>query len=206
MFLLLVKILEKRHIIREKKVPYVSREKEVLSRLSHPFFVQLYFTFQDKERLCILHNSKWTVLFLGVVDGQLSKKVSNVEHEYMNIAPHVFVICLLFQFLTSHRLWFKFSKERWIIAIYKQGNKKGSCSISKACLQFHTNNRFILAWLIWFELYSLLLSRDHISTWTFTWPWNYTQVIVGRYLHQNVSLCLRCMTGVWLAYLFLWIN
>ena len=49
-----VKILEKRHIIREKKVPYVSREKDVLSRLSHPFFVQLYFTFQDKERLCIL--------------------------------------------------------------------------------------------------------------------------------------------------------
>ena len=49
-----MKILEKRHIIREKKVPYVSREKEVLSRLSHPFFVQLFFTFQDKERLCIL--------------------------------------------------------------------------------------------------------------------------------------------------------
>ncbi|CAB4001600.1 3-phosphoinositide-dependent kinase 1 [Paramuricea clavata] len=46
-----MKILEKRHIIREKKVPYVSREKEVLSRLSHPFFVQLFFTFQDKERL-----------------------------------------------------------------------------------------------------------------------------------------------------------
>ena len=51
-----VKILEKRHILREKKVPYVAREKEVLSRLSHPFFVQLYFTFQDKERLCILKN------------------------------------------------------------------------------------------------------------------------------------------------------
>ena len=54
LFVILVKILEKRHIIREKKIPYVSREKEVLSRLSHPFFVQLFFTFQDKERLCIL--------------------------------------------------------------------------------------------------------------------------------------------------------
>ena len=54
LFCFVVKILEKRHIIREKKVPYVSREKDVLSRLSHPFFVQLFFTFQDKERLCIL--------------------------------------------------------------------------------------------------------------------------------------------------------
>ena len=50
-----VKVLEKRHIIREKKSQYVSREKEVLSRLNHPFFVRLYFTFQDKEKLCILH-------------------------------------------------------------------------------------------------------------------------------------------------------
>ena len=50
-----VKVLEKRHIIREKKAQYVSREKEVLSRLNHPFFVRLYFTFQDKEKLCILN-------------------------------------------------------------------------------------------------------------------------------------------------------
>lgn len=49
-----MKVLEKRHIIREKKAQYVSREKEVLSRLNHPFFVRLYFTFQDKEKLCIL--------------------------------------------------------------------------------------------------------------------------------------------------------
>ncbi|XP_035695063.1 3-phosphoinositide-dependent protein kinase 1-like isoform X1 [Branchiostoma floridae] len=46
-----IKILEKRHIIREKKVPYVTREKDVLSRLNHPFFVKLYFTFQDVEKL-----------------------------------------------------------------------------------------------------------------------------------------------------------
>lgn len=46
-----MKVLEKRHMIREKKVQYVSREKEVLSKLNHPFFVRLYFTFQDKEKL-----------------------------------------------------------------------------------------------------------------------------------------------------------
>ena len=54
-----VKVLEKRHIVREKKVQYVSREKEVLSRLNHPFFVRLYFTFQDKEKLCILPAVCW---------------------------------------------------------------------------------------------------------------------------------------------------
>nr|CAB3264758.1 3-phosphoinositide-dependent protein kinase 1-like [Phallusia mammillata] len=46
-----IKILQKRHIIKEKKVPQVEREKKVLSRLDHPFFVQLYFTFQDTEQL-----------------------------------------------------------------------------------------------------------------------------------------------------------
>ena len=49
-----VKVLDKRHIIKEKKVQHVSREKEILTLLSHPFFVKLYFTFQDTENLCIL--------------------------------------------------------------------------------------------------------------------------------------------------------
>lgn len=49
-----VKILEKRHIIKENKVPCVTRERDVMSRLDHPFFVKLYFTFQDDEKLCIL--------------------------------------------------------------------------------------------------------------------------------------------------------
>lgn len=46
-----MKILIKQHIIREKKVPYVSREKEVMKMTNHPFIVRLYFTFQDKENL-----------------------------------------------------------------------------------------------------------------------------------------------------------
>lgn len=57
-----VKILDKRHIIREKKVQYVSREKEILTLIDHPFFVKLYFTFQDKDNLCILHPSLLSVL------------------------------------------------------------------------------------------------------------------------------------------------
>lgn len=46
-----LKVLEKRHIIKEKKVAYVSREKEALAMTNHPFIVRLYFTFQDKESL-----------------------------------------------------------------------------------------------------------------------------------------------------------
>jgi len=50
-----VKVLEKRHIVRERKTQYVKREKEVLMRIDHPFFVKLHFTFQDDDRLCILY-------------------------------------------------------------------------------------------------------------------------------------------------------
>jgi 3-phosphoinositide dependent protein kinase-1 len=46
-----VKILDKRHIVKEKKVKYVTIEKEVLHKLSHPFIVRLYYTFQDAASL-----------------------------------------------------------------------------------------------------------------------------------------------------------
>lgn len=47
-----VKILDKRHIIKEKKVKYVNIEKHALNRLSNRAgIISLYFTFQDKESL-----------------------------------------------------------------------------------------------------------------------------------------------------------
>uniref|UniRef100_A0A8C7XZW6 3-phosphoinositide-dependent protein kinase 1 n=1 Tax=Oryzias sinensis TaxID=183150 RepID=A0A8C7XZW6_9TELE len=46
-----IKILEKRHIMKENKVQYVKRERDLMSSLDHPFFVKLYFTFQDDEKL-----------------------------------------------------------------------------------------------------------------------------------------------------------
>lgn len=47
-----VKILDKRHIIKEKKVKYVNIEKHALNRLSNRLgIISLYFTFQDKESL-----------------------------------------------------------------------------------------------------------------------------------------------------------
>ncbi|KAK2156771.1 hypothetical protein LSH36_205g01009 [Paralvinella palmiformis] len=47
-----VKVLQKSHITREKKVEYVCRERDVFATIGkHPFFVHLYCTFQDEERL-----------------------------------------------------------------------------------------------------------------------------------------------------------
>jgi 3-phosphoinositide dependent protein kinase-1 len=47
-----VKVLDKRHIIKEKKVKYVNIEKDTLNRLtSHPGIVRLYYTFQDEKSL-----------------------------------------------------------------------------------------------------------------------------------------------------------
>lgn len=53
-FLFIVKVLEKKHIVRERKTEYVMREKEVLMKLNHPYIIRLYYTFQDPDRLCIL--------------------------------------------------------------------------------------------------------------------------------------------------------
>ncbi|KAI8826809.1 3-phosphoinositide-dependent protein kinase 1-like protein [Fimicolochytrium jonesii] len=46
-----VKVLDKHHIIKEKKIKYVNIEKDVLHRLSHPLIVKLYYTFQDAHSL-----------------------------------------------------------------------------------------------------------------------------------------------------------
>ncbi|KAJ4306651.1 serine/threonine protein kinase [Collariella sp. IMI 366227] len=47
-----VKVLEKKHIIKEKKIKYVNIEKNTLNRLTdHPGIVRLYYTFQDENSL-----------------------------------------------------------------------------------------------------------------------------------------------------------
>lgn len=47
-----VKVLDKRHIIKENKVKYVNIEKDTLNRLGdHPGIVKLYYTFQDERNL-----------------------------------------------------------------------------------------------------------------------------------------------------------
>ncbi|NP_001191464.1 phosphoinositide-dependent protein kinase I [Aplysia californica] len=46
-----IKVCDKKHLIRERKTHFVMREKEVLMKLDHPFFIRLAYTFQDPERL-----------------------------------------------------------------------------------------------------------------------------------------------------------
>ncbi|OLN95325.1 Serine/threonine-protein kinase ksg1 [Colletotrichum chlorophyti] len=47
-----IKVLEKKHIIKEKKIKYVNIEKNTLNRLTeHPGIVRLYYTFQDEGSL-----------------------------------------------------------------------------------------------------------------------------------------------------------
>jgi 3-phosphoinositide dependent protein kinase-1 len=47
-----IKVLDKRHIIKEKKVKYVNIERDTLNRLTdHPGVVRLYYTFQDERSL-----------------------------------------------------------------------------------------------------------------------------------------------------------
>ncbi|RCI14479.1 hypothetical protein L249_5976 [Ophiocordyceps polyrhachis-furcata BCC 54312] len=47
-----IKVLEKRHIIKEKKIKYVNIEKNTLNRLTeHQGIVRLYYTFQDETSL-----------------------------------------------------------------------------------------------------------------------------------------------------------
>lgn len=47
-----IKVLEKKHIIKEKKIKYVNIEKNTLNRLTeHPGIVRLYYTFQDESSL-----------------------------------------------------------------------------------------------------------------------------------------------------------
>ena len=46
-----IKIMEKHHIMREKKVKYVLMEKDVLSRMKHDRIVRLWMTFKDTSYL-----------------------------------------------------------------------------------------------------------------------------------------------------------
>ncbi|KAJ2605588.1 3-phosphoinositide dependent protein kinase-1 [Coemansia sp. RSA 1722] len=45
------KILDKRHIIKEKKIKYVNIERDILQALNHPFVVRLHYAFQDSQSL-----------------------------------------------------------------------------------------------------------------------------------------------------------
>lgn len=48
-----IKVLDKRHIQKEKKIKYVAVERDTLNRLErHPGCIRLFATFQDDASLC----------------------------------------------------------------------------------------------------------------------------------------------------------
>lgn len=63
-----IKVLDKRHIIKEKKVKYVNVEKDTLNRLTdHPGVVRLYYTFQDEKSLYFVLDLASNGELLGVL-------------------------------------------------------------------------------------------------------------------------------------------
>lgn len=72
-----IKVLDKRHIIKEKKVKYVNIEKDTLNRLTdHPGVVRLYYTFQDERSLYFVLDLATGGELLGVL-----KKVGSFDEE-----------------------------------------------------------------------------------------------------------------------------
>ena len=72
-----IKILDKRHIIKEKKVKYVNIEKDTLNRLTdHPGVVRLYYTFQDERSLYFVLDVASGGELLGVL-----KKMTTFDEE-----------------------------------------------------------------------------------------------------------------------------
>ncbi|KAL8668568.1 MAG: hypothetical protein Q9168_006806 [Polycauliona sp. 1 TL-2023] len=63
-----IKVLDKKHIIKEKKVKYVNVEKDTLNRLTeHPGVVRLYYTFQDERSLYFVLDLASNGELLGVL-------------------------------------------------------------------------------------------------------------------------------------------
>lgn len=72
-----IKVLDKRHIIKEKKVKYVNIEKDTLNRLTdHPGIVRLYYTFQDERSLYFVLDLATGGELLGVL-----KKMTSFDED-----------------------------------------------------------------------------------------------------------------------------
>lgn len=72
-----IKVLDKRHIIKEKKVKYVNIEKDSLNRLpDHPGIVKLYYTFQNNDSLFYVLDLASGGELLGVL-----KKTTSFDEE-----------------------------------------------------------------------------------------------------------------------------
>ncbi|KAJ3216468.1 pkb-activating kinase-like protein [Dinochytrium kinnereticum] len=94
-----VKILDKKHVIKEKKVKYVQIEKEILHRMSHPLIIKLFYTFQTNNSLYFVLEfaSKGDLQGILRKTGKMEQKVARfyiaeviagVEHLHKNNIIH----------------------------------------------------------------------------------------------------------------------
>ncbi|POR35005.1 Serine/threonine-protein kinase ksg1 [Tolypocladium paradoxum] len=90
-----IKVLEKRHIIKEKKIKYVNIEKNTLNRLTeHPGIVRLYYTFQDETSLYYVLDLCNGGELLGVLkktgqeDGRAASFVGTAEYVSPELLTH----------------------------------------------------------------------------------------------------------------------
>ena len=49
-----MKVIEKNLILKQNIMKYIITEKNVLSKIKHPFIVQLYYSFQNDENLYLI--------------------------------------------------------------------------------------------------------------------------------------------------------
>jgi len=72
-----IKKLDKKHIIKEKKIKYVNIEKDALNRLiEHPGIIRLFYTFQDSSSLYYVQEFASGGELLGVL-----KKIGSFDEE-----------------------------------------------------------------------------------------------------------------------------
>jgi len=94
-----IKMLERKHIIKEKKEKYVKTEKEILSILHHPNIVKLYYTFKDQEYLYFVLElcgggelqkriRKLGSLSLGCARFYAAEVISGIEHMHSKGVIH----------------------------------------------------------------------------------------------------------------------
>ena len=77
-----IKIMDKNHIKKENKVKYVMMEKAVLAKLTHPFVLKLFYTFQDVNSLymCMemLHGGE---LLHFILKNRKEKEKNNISNQ-----------------------------------------------------------------------------------------------------------------------------
>ena len=74
--------MKKVKVIDRHSVKSIKYERELLSKINHPFIVNMYYSFQDYDYLYLimdlLNGGIYVIIFLGIKSLQKIKQVSNI--------------------------------------------------------------------------------------------------------------------------------